>query len=214
MAELELDDYSVNLMDMIGHGGFGIVYGGKKITTGEKVAVKMIKIVTEEDGCDAMREIKLFDRLKEHPNLIRLLDFHYMNHAFWMIMDFCDGGDLDRYMYETNPDLAEQLRLMYQCASAIAHMHQSKPPMIHRDIKPANVLMFKKGKFILERWLSNIFAGGYTNDAAIGVIRNNCVLFIVVIIMLTMMIMIMMTTMVMLIIINHFRYNLHSYIFK
>ena len=160
MAELELDNYSVNLVDMIGHGGFGIVYSGKEIKTGKKVAVKMIKVVTDEDGCDAMREIKLFDRLKEHPNLIRLLDFHYMNHAFWMIMDFCDGGDLDKYMYEANPDLTEQLRLMYQCASAIAHMHESKPPMIHRDIKPANVLMFKNGKIILGRWLRNVLLAG------------------------------------------------------
>jgi len=147
MAELKLGQFTVNMVDMIGKGGFGIVYGGKDTKTGKKIAVKMIRITTEQDGHDAMKEIKTFDRLTEHPNLIRLLDFHYMNRAFWMIMDFCDAGDLDNYVCKKNPDLAVTLKMMFQSACALAHMHESKPPMIHRDIKPANILLFKQSKY-------------------------------------------------------------------
>ena len=144
MGTIKLGQYAVNLHDILGRGGFGIVYSGTDEKAGKKVAVKKIKIVKDEDGYMAMQEIKHFDRLPAHPNLIRLLDFHYKDRAFWMVMDFCDAGDLDVYVCENNPDLGEKLSLMFQCACAIAHMHSASPPVVHRDVKPANVLLFRE----------------------------------------------------------------------
>ena len=161
MGELKLGHFVVNLVKTIGQGSFGVVYGGKDTKTGKKVAVKMIRFKTEEDGHDALEEIKLFDRLTEHPNLIRLLDFHYMSRAFWMIMDFSEAGNLDEYVCAKNPDLAEKLTLMFQSACAIAHMHESKPPMIHRDIKPGNIFLFKQSKYITIKYLRTVVSVSY-----------------------------------------------------
>ena len=144
MGICTLGRYTVNMDIMIGRGGFGVVYSGTDERKKEKVAVKQVKINKDEDGYMAMQEIKHFDRLPEHPNLIRLLDFHYKDRSFWMVMDFCVVGDLDVYVCENNPDIDEILRLMFQCACAIAHMHSASPPVVHRDIKPANVLLFRE----------------------------------------------------------------------
>ena len=146
MATLPLGNFSVDLLDMLGQGGFGVVYSGKNTRTSKKVAIKKIQFETEDDGYASMQEIKHFERLPKHKNLIRLLDFFYKDRAFWMVMDFCDSGDLDKYMHVKPLELGEKIRLMFQCASAIAHMHGATPPMIHRDIKPANILLFKDSK--------------------------------------------------------------------
>ena len=37
--------------------------------------------------------------------------------------------------------MTELVPIMYQCASALTHMHEQPNPIIHRDIKPANILM-------------------------------------------------------------------------
>lgn len=144
MGDLKLGAYTANLADTLGSGSFGIVYSGKETRSGKKVAIKRIKIEKDEDGFTAMQEIKQFDRLPDHTNLIRLLDFHYKERAFWMVMDFCEEGDLNDYVIKKNPGLDDKLRLMFECACAIAHMHSATPPVVHRDIKPANVLMFRE----------------------------------------------------------------------
>ena len=74
------------------------------------------------DGSTAMQEIKLFDRLPKHTNLISLLDFHYNDRAFWMVMEFCEEGDLNDYVTKRNPALVDKLRLMFECACALAHI--------------------------------------------------------------------------------------------
>jgi len=154
MGELKLGRVVVNLADIIGQGSFGIVFSGRDDKTGKKVAIKKISIKNDDDICIAVEEIRNFDRLPVHPNLIRLLDFHYSDHAFWMVMDFCDKGDLDQYVCENIPTMNTKLQIMFQIACAIAHMHGASPPMIHRDIKPGNILLFRESTypayFILE----------------------------------------------------------------
>ena len=146
-GKLELGSYEIDLANQLGSGTFGVVYPGKHKSTGDKVAVKKCEIKTDEHGSSAMVEIKNFQQLTGHPNIVHLLDFHYRDTSFWMIMEFCDEGDLDRYMSQTTPDIDAQLDIMRQCASALAFMHTRPQPVVHRDIKPANILMANcKGK--------------------------------------------------------------------
>ena len=148
MATFKFGHYAVNTSVILGVGGFGIVYSGIDEATAKKVAIKQVKINKDKDGYMAMQEIKHFDRLPGHPNLVQLLDFHYKDKSFWMVMDFSDVGDLDFYVCQKNPNFDEKLRLMFQCACAIAHMHSASPPVVHRDIKPANVLLFRESRYI------------------------------------------------------------------
>ncbi len=45
-----MGNYTVNLMDRLGQGSFGVVYRGKEKSTGKVVAVKQIKISKDEQG--------------------------------------------------------------------------------------------------------------------------------------------------------------------
>jgi len=53
-------------------GTYGIVYKAKKRDTNEIVALKRIRLDSEEEGvpCTAIREISLLKELK-HPNIVR-----------------------------------------------------------------------------------------------------------------------------------------------
>ena len=140
---MRLGEYEVDLLNELGKGAFGTVYKGKH-SQGQTVAVKKIKVQGDKEIADVMTEIKNFQNIKPHQNLVSMLNFHYMRNSFWLIMDYCDLGDMQQYFRENNPDFLTKIRFMLMSASAIEHMHGQEVPVIHRDIKPANIMLRKQ----------------------------------------------------------------------
>ena len=74
-----LDRYEV--LSVLGSGGFGLVFKGRQLSTGQEIAVKVIRVRPEQGSGreqtqrDArfVREMKLCARLK-HPHIVKLLD--------------------------------------------------------------------------------------------------------------------------------------------
>ena len=146
-AELtKVGDYTMdkeNRHKLLGQGAFGAVYKGKHSKKGFPVAIKQCIVYDDAHGSMAMKEIKNFQKIPHHKHIVRMFDYDYLQNSFWIVMEYCDRGNLEEYMKRYVPDLDRQLKIMYQCACAVAHMHSQKEPIVHRDIKPANVL-FKK----------------------------------------------------------------------
>ena len=99
LSSMELGSYIVDLGEKLGQGSFGIVYRGRVAKSGDPVAVKQLEIRTDDHGTRALDEIKKYERLPAHPNLVKLLDFHYKNNAFWLVLEHCNGGNLDEFAY-------------------------------------------------------------------------------------------------------------------
>ena len=59
-------------LEKIGEGTYGVVYKARDTTTGELVALKKIRLESEDEGIPstAIREISLLKELK-HPNIVR-----------------------------------------------------------------------------------------------------------------------------------------------
>lgn len=57
---------------MFSSGTYGVVYKGRNKTTGQVVAMKKIRLESEEEGVPstAVREISLLKEL-QHPNVVR-----------------------------------------------------------------------------------------------------------------------------------------------
>uniref|UniRef100_A0A672R3K8 Serine/threonine-protein kinase pdik1l-B-like n=1 Tax=Sinocyclocheilus grahami TaxID=75366 RepID=A0A672R3K8_SINGR len=59
--------------------------------------------------------------------------------ALWLVMEYCEGGDLSQYILSRPPDAECNYAVLQQLGSAIAFLHRHG--IVHRDIKPDNVLV-------------------------------------------------------------------------
>lgn len=59
--------------------------------------------------------------------------------ALWLVMEYCDGGDLNQYMLSRCPDIQRNHEVVRQLSSAMTFLHGLG--IVHRDLKPANVLV-------------------------------------------------------------------------
>lgn len=137
------EDFDLHIADLskeLGRGGFGCVYEGKDKKTAAKVAIKMITVKSDKVGALAVEEIKIHASL-EHENIVKYFNFYYRNKSFWIIMEFCEEGDLNQYTVKTKPNMNERFKIMYQCACAVTYLHEQKRPIAHRDLKPGNILI-------------------------------------------------------------------------
>ena len=145
-GEVDIGPYRVSLTTDIGNGTFGTVYKAVHQRKKKDVAVKKIPFTFEEEvnreAKDmAMSEAKQMQEIR-HPNIVSLLDLHLHLGSDWLFMDYCELGDLSRYL-NNNADLSltEKFALIEQITGAVLHLHSRNAPIIHRDIKPGNVLM-------------------------------------------------------------------------
>ncbi|KAM9840787.1 serine/threonine-protein kinase pdik1l-B [Aulostomus maculatus] len=59
--------------------------------------------------------------------------------ALWLVMEYCDGGNLNQYLLSMPPDTQRNHNVVQQLGSAVAFLHNLG--IIHRDLKPDNVLV-------------------------------------------------------------------------
>lgn len=79
----------------------------------------------------------------DHPNIVRLLDFGYMDTIGWYIqMEYIDGITLEQFL-ATQPSITTRRRILAQLLDALSFLHERQ--IIHRDIKPANILITRNG---------------------------------------------------------------------
>ena len=122
----------------IGKGSFSKIYVGTSSSTGERIAVKIIKKCNVKNENTILREIKIMSMIK-HENVLCLLDVLVSNNKYYLIMEYCDMGDLKGYMQRR--DLNE-IKLKYyvkQIRDGMWELHTNN--IIHRDLKPQNILV-------------------------------------------------------------------------
>lgn len=128
------------ILDKIGEGTYGTVYRACCRQTGERVAIKKIRILYEDDGVPstALREITLLKELN-HTNVVQLKDV-YSSRANLHLVFECLDMDLRAYLKRYGPMHGTTLRnSVFQCFRGIEFCHGRR--VLHRDLKPQNVLI-------------------------------------------------------------------------
>ena len=97
----------------------------------------------------------MFDLQKEaqtmislnHPNIVRVYDFHKSGKIKYIDMEYIDGKTLTdiklEHPYKQIPE-AKVKELAIKIAAGLAYAHTNN--VIHKDIKPQNVMVTTKGK--------------------------------------------------------------------
>ena len=154
-----IDDYIIK--NTIGKGTFSTVKLGEHIKTKQKVAIKILnkeKLKEKEDSERIKREIKIL-QMMDHPNIIKTYKISENAKNYYIIMEYCDGGELFNYIVEKEKlDENEASMFFYQLISALEYIHSLG--ITHRDLKPENLLLVNNKIIkIIDFGLSNYFNG-------------------------------------------------------
>jgi len=86
-------------LEKVGEGTYGIVYKARDIRNGRIVALKKIRLESEDEGVPstAIREISVLRELVGHENIVGLLDVIHNDTKLYLVFEFLDR-DLKRYM--------------------------------------------------------------------------------------------------------------------
>lgn len=130
---------------MLGTGSYGKVALALKKSTGQKVAIKrMENIFEDETDCKRiLREVSLMRKLR-HPFLVELVEILYplkpaTFDTLYVVMEYAES-DLKKIIKSNiNLEMLHIQTIVYNLLCAIKYLHESN--VLHRDLKPANVLI-------------------------------------------------------------------------
>lgn len=133
-------------IEKLGEGTYGVVYKGKHKRTGKIVALKKIRLESEEEGVPstAIREISLLKELY-HPNIVLLEDVLMEPNRLYLVFEYLTM-DLKKYMEslkgkQMDPALVKSY--LHQMVDGILFCHSRR--ILHRDLKPQNLLIDNNG---------------------------------------------------------------------
>ena len=92
-------------------------------------------------------QVKIMASLN-HANVVRYYDSFLEDNQLQIIMEYCDGGDLQKFLKSVHKAgvLADEERIwsfFLQTSVALQYLHSQR--ILHRDIKSANIFMMKTG---------------------------------------------------------------------
>jgi non-specific serine/threonine protein kinase len=160
------------LEQVLGVGGFGIVYKGRGIYFDELVAIKEYfpsAISDRKDGDTVVpndsnaeevhalglkkfvEEAKLLWNLSKptrHPNIVSVRSLFEINGTAYMVMDFEDGQPLSDLLKKRRKFSEDELmKLVQPISEGLDRAH--RVGVLHRDIKPPNILISEGNRPVL-----------------------------------------------------------------
>ncbi|XP_046464386.1 serine/threonine-protein kinase unc-51-like [Daphnia pulex] len=142
-------EFEYNAKDLIGHGAFAVVFKGRhKKNSSSPVAIKSITKKNLSKSHNLLgKEIKILKELSEvhHENIVALLDCQETQHHVFLVMEYCNGGDLADYLSVKGTLSEDTIRnFLKQLAGAMKALQHKG--IVHRDLKPQNILLSHAGK--------------------------------------------------------------------
>eukprot|EP00775_Hariotina_reticulata_P013321 gene13321-13450_t len=139
---------------------------GRHTATNDLVAIKAVDAtrfhsITEIE--QVQEEMAVLAQLK-HPNIIRLLEVHFINNCFYFVMEYASCGSMVQYIYGQEGGWLEEevaRRLFINILAGLEYCHKRR--VIHRDLKPENILMEGESPKIADFGLAGVMvpvAGG------------------------------------------------------
>lgn len=125
----------------IGSGSFAVVWRSKHRVLGTEFAIKEIDKKHLNDNLK--KEISILRNIS-HPNIIRLYEAIETEERIFLVLEYCDGGDVGAYIQRhgrVSEDVARHF--IKQLAAGLQVLRDNN--LIHRDLKPQNLLLSGKG---------------------------------------------------------------------
>ncbi|NXU12950.1 NEK1 kinase, partial [Pardalotus punctatus] len=131
----------------IGEGSFGKAILVKSKEDGQQYVIKEINIskMSNKEREESRREVAVLANMK-HPNIVLYRESFEENGCLYIVMDYCEGGDLFKKINAQKGILFSEDQILdwfVQICLALKHIHDRK--ILHRDIKSQNIFLTKDG---------------------------------------------------------------------
>jgi WD40 repeat protein/tRNA A-37 threonylcarbamoyl transferase component Bud32 len=135
------------LLEELGSGGMGVVYLAEDVTSGNRVAVKVLELQRLRRLPNRQAVLERFSQeyagatKVSHPNLVELYEQQFEGDNPSYAMQYINGRSLAEIMRDRQLPLSNQLSATYlrDVAQAVAALHGAG--VLHRDLTPANILV-------------------------------------------------------------------------
>ncbi len=151
---------NLEVSEIIGQGGMGVVYKGRQPFLDRTVAIKLIRPEFGDD-VEAQRqfvhEARALAKLT-HPYVVNVFDCGKAGDLYYFVMEYVAGTSLRKLMAQKAISGRDVLDFLPQIGEALQHAHESG--IVHRDVKPENILIDQRKRvrlvdFGLARWLES-----------------------------------------------------------
>jgi len=156
----------LEVLELIGFGGMGVVYKARQGGLDRLVALKVLPPAVGSEAAFAerfTREARSLARLN-HPNIVTIYDFGQAGELYYFLMEYVDGASLRQMEVARRLSPTQALAIVPQICDALQYAHEEG--IVHRDIKPENILLDRKGRVkIADFGLAKLLArsaGDYT----------------------------------------------------
>lgn len=164
----------------IGTGGMGEVWLVRnKVRNEPECAIKLLRNTNqahkEQSRGRFIREMTITGAM-QHPFLIRCIDCGEVDDELFIVMEYCDRGNLGDLIAKSGPlTVRRAIRLMDRLLSGLDYAHSQG--IVHRDLKPSNILLQqaqnakyipKIGDFGLAKSYLGAGTSGMTTQGTVG----------------------------------------------
>ena len=143
-APRRLGDYQ--LLEVLGHGGMGVVYRALQVSLDRPVAVKMIHpglFMREAERRRFRAEAEAAARIR-HPHIVAIYDVGEHEGQPYFVMELVEGRSLAEVLREGPLDAERAARVASLVAEAIHEAHSLG--VLHRDLKPSNLMLDRQDR--------------------------------------------------------------------
>jgi len=111
-AHLKLERIKITLGPLLGTGHFGIVYKAEMLEDDDKVYPVAVKTLKAEHNSetktklqdDLISEFASMQQYGNHDNLVRLIGICCTHAPYWLVMEYCENGNLRDYLRKKKQD--------------------------------------------------------------------------------------------------------------
>ncbi|XP_020216279.1 probable receptor-like serine/threonine-protein kinase At4g34500 [Cajanus cajan] len=147
IREVELATRGFSEGNVIGEGGYGVVYRGL-LHDGSLVAVKNLLNNKGQAEKEFKVEVEAIGKVR-HKNLVRLVGYCAEGARRMLVYEYVDNGNLEQWLHGDVGPISPltwdiRMRIAIGTAKGLAYLHEGlEPKVVHRDIKSSNILLDK-----------------------------------------------------------------------